>query len=55
MDDRSPISDRLRRLASRYEAEVSHGRAEQLAARSMARARSAVRDHRRRVAATVAE
>jgi hypothetical protein len=52
MDDRSPTSDRLRNLASRYEDEVSQSRAEQLAARSLARA-VVVAPHRvlRRVAA----
>ncbi|MFP5333637.1 MAG: hypothetical protein ACLGHX_14915 [Acidimicrobiia bacterium] len=38
MDDRHPTSDRLRRLASRYEAGVGRGRAEQIAARAITRA-----------------
>ncbi|MEX2423617.1 MAG: hypothetical protein WD990_06535 [Acidimicrobiia bacterium] len=38
MDDRNPTSDRLRRLASRYEAGVGRGRAEQIAARAITRA-----------------
>lgn len=38
MDDRNPTSDRLRRLASRYEAGVGRGRAEQIASRAITRA-----------------
>jgi hypothetical protein len=38
VDDRNPTSDRLRRLASRYEAGVGRGRAEQIAARAITRA-----------------
>ena len=38
MDDRSPHADRLRRLAAHLEAGVDQGRAEQLAARALARA-----------------
>lgn len=53
MDDRSHVSDRLRRVASRYEATVSHGRAEQLAARAMARAQRVPRRHHRVAAAVV--
>ncbi|HSJ27947.1 MAG TPA: hypothetical protein VLB67_07025, partial [Acidimicrobiia bacterium] len=40
MDDRNPASDRLRRLASRYEAGVGRGRAEQIASRAITRAHS---------------
>ena len=53
MDDRSPVSDRLRHLASRFEASVSHGRAEQLAARAVVRARRVPRRHHRAAAAVV--
>jgi hypothetical protein len=38
VDDRNPTSDRLRRLASRYEAGVGRGHAEQIAARAITRA-----------------
>ncbi|MEX2279381.1 MAG: hypothetical protein WEA76_04770, partial [Acidimicrobiia bacterium] len=38
MDDHTPTPDRLRRLASRYEAGVGRGRSEQIAARAINRA-----------------
>jgi hypothetical protein len=52
MDDRTPVTDRLRQVASRFEAGVSHGRAEQLAARAVARARH-IPGRSHRVAAVV--
>lgn len=48
-----PSSDRLRRMASDLESEVSEARSEQLAARAIARGRVQYRRHRRHVAVVV--
>ena len=53
MSERTPSSDRLRRMASDYEKAVSEARSEQLAARAVARARSS-QSRRRRFSAVLA-